>query len=235
MNLIRKFMIIATMTSTVCAFANEKIEPPAMESYNKLPWKFYESHPKVKIYTKEVPGSDLIAFKGEMTMKAPLHRILAVMKSPEIRYKWVDRYSGTTLVAKTSSTDFIEQTVIDMPWPMSDRDFVNRTQTKLIGKNLVLIQINSDLDVAEDPEFVRGYTWNSSFSLRAAENNQETHVSVEIFADPMGLLPKSLINLIQKRWPKNTLEAIETVALSKEELSGASALSDLRKNANKGH
>lgn len=49
---------------------------------------------------------------------------------------------------------------------------------------------------------------NSNYTLTSLTNREKTRVSVEIQADPMGLIPKWIANFFQRSWPRKTLEGI---------------------------
>ena len=45
----------------------------------------------------------------------------------------------------------------------------------------------------------------SRYILTAVDEGKRTKAMVEIHADPMGSIPKWIVNLFQKSWPRNTL------------------------------
>jgi hypothetical protein len=48
--------------------------------------------------------------------------------------------------------------------------------------------------------------------VRPMENGTKTYIDVRVNGDPRGFIPKWIVNLFQKKWPKNTLEGIRKLA-----------------------
>jgi hypothetical protein len=55
---------------------------------------------------------------------------------------------------------------------------------------------------------VRGEITNSSYKLEVLGDGSKTRVTVQIMADPKGSVPKWIVNLIQKSWPRTTLQRL---------------------------
>ena len=233
---VKKVLALAMMLgSTTAMSADKPVKAPSMKDYNATPWELIKEEDGLRVFSKEVPGSPVMAFSGRLKMKAPLARVYAVMNSQEVRGEWVDRQIGVETIEDDGNGKLIERTMFDMYWPISDRDFVNNTKTTMPAADTVLVQLNSATEVPPSEDFVRAHTWNSSFLLKSVDGGKSTDVTVEIFADPMGLIPKVLVNMIQRNWPGNTLESLERVALSDRKLSGENALEELRKRTALAH
>ena len=56
--------------------------------------------------------------------------------------------------------------------------------------------------------YVRGDLMNTTFILTSLENGARTHVIGEVHADPMGSVPKWIVNFFQKDWPIDTLQGL---------------------------
>ena len=54
-------------------------------------WEHINTKKGVKVFSKEVEGSPLLAFKGVTTVDAPLQKVLFVIATNERRQEWVDR------------------------------------------------------------------------------------------------------------------------------------------------
>ena len=94
-------------------------------------------------------------------------------------------------------------TAFDAPWPVSDRDFVNRIDYSYDqSKGLVDLHIRS-VKHKKAPETVgvRARTLRGFYQIKVLDEHR-TRVQVEIVMDPGGLLPAWLVNMIQKGWPE---------------------------------
>ena len=59
-----------------------------------------------------------------------------------------------------------------------------------------------------ETDCVRGQLDRSAYTMTSIDGGKRTHLIVEIHADPKGSVPKWLVNLFQKAWPRNTIEGI---------------------------
>lgn len=103
-----------------------------------------------------------------------------------------------------------------MPFFLKDRDFTSRvtlefdqekTRMKFTYRNASKADVPADLQKSIG---VRGDLNGTSYTLVSAEGGKSTFVSAEVHADPKGLIPKWLVNLFQRDWPVDTLDALRT-------------------------
>ena len=91
-----------------------------------------------------------------------------------------------------------------MPWPLSDRYFINRAKAERLanGQMRIFVQSVSNPDANWlEQDKVLGFLHYSEFMLTPAEGVEKTHMVIEINSDPKGLIPKFLVNAAQKSWP----------------------------------
>ena len=114
-------------------------------------------------------------------------------------------------IEKASETDRWEYNRTSTPWPLRDRDFVMRTVVSFEKTPVptLTIQMNSGLNPKKPviDGVVRGEIVDSKFVLKAIEPGK-TWFSCEVLADPKGDIPKWVVNLFQKGWPRDTIEGL---------------------------
>jgi hypothetical protein len=162
----------------------------------------------VKTERQTVEGSPLFAFRGELTADVPLDVLMGTFADPAQRRHWVDRYSDHTTLEKEemSETYWIR---FSLPPLVSDRDYVLRTVARVDRERDALITETSSTTHPKAPSdcCVRAEVTRTFYRFTALSRTQ-TRLEVEVQTDPKGLLPRWLVNLIQKSWPSKTLNGL---------------------------
>ncbi|HZV01725.1 MAG TPA: START domain-containing protein [Planctomycetota bacterium] len=178
---------------------------------DKPAWEQLSDEDGIKVWRREVEGSPVVAVKGEATIATPIAKLASVLHDTSRAKEWVCSLGEARVLKVVSPTVWIEYNRLEAPWPVSDRDFVFRTEIKLDKKQK---SVTFELKSVEEPscppnedKAVRGELVASTYQLQALEDGR-TRVTVEIQVDPKGSLPKWLVNWAQKGWPRATLENI---------------------------
>jgi uncharacterized protein YndB with AHSA1/START domain len=174
-------------------------------------WRVLSRAGGIVVMSREIPGSPILAFRGEAVLEAPIARVAAVLADTARKHEWVARLKEARLVREASETDRVEYNRTAVPRPAKDRDFVFRAEAEIDepGRRIV-IRMRSVEDPAVPPGagLVRGEIVESVMILGALPGGGRTHVILEIHADPKGAVPKWLVNLFQRTWPRVTLEGL---------------------------
>lgn len=174
-------------------------------------WKLIDDSDGIQVYSSSVQGSDHVAFRGVKIMPVPIDRVGFVLLDTNVENKklWIDLIRDYQILEKTP--DFsISYSSFDLPWPVSNRDFIVETHYTIdpIKKELVMDLKSTTHPQAPPTIGVRGEVKHSRYVLTVVDATH-TRVELEIHSDPKGLLPSWLINLLQKSWPYNTLTMME--------------------------
>ncbi|HMI83827.1 MAG TPA: START domain-containing protein [Polyangiaceae bacterium] len=189
--------------------------PPASSAVrsNSLPaWEKIGDSDGIVAYRREVPGSPLIAVKGEGVVDASIVRVASVLVDTTRAPEWIDRLVDSRVIREVSETETIHYDHIGTPVVMKDRDFVTRTKLEFdsAGKKIILKMHSVTDPLAPPTDFVRGEIMESYFVLTSMEHGKKTHISVEVHADPKGSIAKWIVNMFQKSWPHNTISRLRT-------------------------
>ena len=182
--------------------------PPVLE------WEKLHETDGITVYRSRVPGSPVVAFKGDGRVDVPLLKVAHVIIDPARGTEWVDSLAESRVVRAISDLEFIEYDRFAMPLFVKDRDFVSHvTVTADPAGADVEIRFVSEADPVMPPApcCVRGEIVYSVFHLRP-DGYGATRVEAEILCDPRGSLPKWLVNLFQKSWPVKTLQDLRRQA-----------------------
>ncbi|MDH5581725.1 MAG: START domain-containing protein [Bdellovibrionales bacterium] len=191
--LISTFILLFTITSTQASVPT---------------WQQIKVKQGISVFKKEIPKSKLVAFKGEAIIEASAGKIIHVLKDNTHKKDWVDRLLKSEVLEKNSEYEQVMYQVFNAPWPVSNRDFVYRANLTRDTSGVITLHMNS-IDHNKSPKTigVRADLIKSIYKLTPIGPNK-TKLEVEIQSDPKGLLPKWVVNIIQRSWPLKTLQRI---------------------------
>ena len=178
-------------------------------------WEFVGVIDGVKVWRKEVPDTNLLAFKGEVVADVNMGKLLAVFLDRNQRKFWVDRFDDTRMLEQTNPLNETYYIRFKLPPGISNRDYVLRADgTADAAQGLFTAKIKS----VEHPKApvddccvraeVRGTFYRFEALKGAPGTPDKTRLIVEVQTDPQGWLPGWVVNLIQKSWPSKTLNGL---------------------------
>ncbi len=173
-------------------------------------WQPAGTRDGISVYSREVPGSPIIAFRGDCEVPASMGKVIGVLADATREKEWMDRLVEARLIKEISDHERVAYNRTSTPWPLADRDFLFNADAKFDPANKRLVIAMRSIEDAAVPRLrgvVRGELLRSVWTLTAL-GPQTTAVSFEIQADPRGAIPKWIVNLFQSSWPRKTLEAL---------------------------
>lgn len=170
------------------------------------------------IYWSKVDGSQVIAFKGEGIVEAPVEKVASIIIDTTRATEWIDSLVASKVVRNISPTEFIEYDHVGIPFPfdtvMSDRDFVSHVYLSSypLNQRITVSYMPTEDDQAPVlKKYTRG-TMICVFKMVPMSIPDETYVEAEIHCDPKGAVPKWLVNFFQEGWPQTTFETLRKQA-----------------------
>lgn len=176
----------------------------------QIDWKEIDVDPNVKVYAGSVKGIDLVAFKGVDVLNHSMADIIEVLSDIEKAELWINGMVEADTVEVLGPTSRIDYNRQHLPWPLNDRDFVFQITTRISAD---LRQIVFDLQSVEHgnkpvrPDIVRASLLQSYLKLKALPENK-TMLEIMMLADPKGMLPVWLVNLVNRQWAPNTINGL---------------------------
>jgi rhodanese-related sulfurtransferase len=165
----------------------------------------------VVIYKRDLPGSDVVAIRGEAVIEESMSRIVGVLENIERGKEWMADIVESYNIEKHTETDRWEYNRTKTPWPLQDRDFVIHTRTRFTKdpEPRLIIEMTSGQNRKKPvlSGVVRGELLDSRFILKFIDA-KKTHLTCEIQADPKGVIPKWVVNLFQRHWPLATIRGL---------------------------
>lgn len=172
-------------------------------------WESLGTIDGVKVWKREVPDSKLFAFRGEVVADVHIGKLLSVFRSSERRKDWVAKYADHKTLK--SGPRFEEYWIhFALPFPAADRDYVLRSDSTVDDAGRVYhtqIESIARKGAPENDCCVRAQVVGTKYRFQALPGGK-TKLMVEVNTDPKGMLPGWLVNMIQKSWPADTLNAL---------------------------
>ncbi|QBM17906.1 hypothetical protein MARI_20270 [Marinobacter sp. JH2] len=199
----------ATLLLTIPAFADTY---PALPTEDSEHWVLQKHEENIRIYTMDQPGSGFRAFKAVADLNVPLNNLMAVMINPESCKEWVHNCTESFAFGNGDFHDRYAYSVNDMPWPVSDRDYVLRIRTRgNADTSEIIMDLNATPGMrAETNSRVRVDVSNTLYRFTPFE--QGTHMVWVQHTEPNGALPEWLVNQLVIDIPVKSLKALEAVA-----------------------
>jgi hypothetical protein len=221
-----RFLAVAIllMSGSLLASVDPKATTVSLEQGGKG-WELVDQGNEMVLYEREVPGSDVIAFKGEGILDAPIARVASVILDNEHAHEWVDSLEESKIVRRISPTEYVEYNHIGTPFVMKDRDFVSRVKMEIdaAARTLSLVYQSADDPAAPKTDNIRGELKHCRFLLRSLDGGKRTSLLAEVHADPRGSVPKWIVNMFQRAWPKDTFKGIKKQLEKRSEIPTAFA------------
>jgi hypothetical protein len=175
-------------------------------STNQKEWKYIHTKEGVAIYNREVEGSNMKEFKGEVTVNATLPNIMAVITDIENYPHWVYQTKEAKILKKENDNLQYLHVVIKGQWPVQDRDIVYKCQVSqnTTNKEMVISLTGMSDFIPPQKDVVRMPNANGIFTLTPISNDQ-TKITYQLRAIPGGIIPQWAADLVVVDSPYVTL------------------------------
>lgn len=199
----------AWLTHVVCSFLGTSSLSTlviALDFPASIKWNEIGHDDGVSAYSATLPNSPLVAVRGEVTIPAPIGKVVSVIRDIANRHLWVDYVVKAHVIDDINPDERIEYVLTEGIGPIAPRDFVY--QVKLVQRpDQKILDILSHSVSHQRQGEIKGTIRadiTSRTSLRA-NSDSETFVQVDAIADPKGSIPAWIVNIVQRRAPFKTL------------------------------
>lgn len=164
----------------------------------------------IKVFTREIPGSELKEFRGVTHIKAPVSAFVALLKDPAQATSWMHNVKKFEVMETRSDLENIVYTVNDTPWPVTNRDvYIKSVFSQDPNTFAVTVSLTGLADYkAKNSDFVRMPALTGAWTF-APQQDGLVEVSYQVHANPGGSLPNWLVNAIVVDTPYNTLTNLQ--------------------------
>lgn len=200
---------LCALLVTALAAAHARAELPAEDADG---WSLRKEADSIRVYTIDRDDSSFKAFKAEAILDAPIENLMAVMMNPQSCVEWVHNCTESYAFGTGDFHDRFAYSVNDMPWPVTDRDYVLRIRTRGDqGSGEIIMDLNATPN--QRAEFDTRVRVDRSDTLyRFIPEGDKTRMIWLQHTDPNGSLPGWLVNSLLVDIPVRSLQALERVA-----------------------
>lgn len=169
-------------------------------------WELKKDENGIKVYTKDIPGSDFKEIKTTTNFNSSLSGIVGLLTDISSHKLWIYRCKESKLIKTVSSSELYYYMETEVPWPASNRDGVIRfkfTQDS-ISKVVTVASKNINGLMPEIDGVIRVPKFIASWTLTPKKDGTVDAV-YQLNVDPAGSVPAWIINMFAVDGPYESL------------------------------
>ena len=156
-------------------------------------WQLEYERTNIKIHTRAVAGSKFLQTKAEIKLNVSAKLVLAKLSVSDRCWDWQARCKKSTTIKQISENESIVYAVINMPWPLSDRDFVFRSVYIIDAENKTIkIELSPAKGKYAKTKYVRG-SGNATYIIKELSAS-ESELIIEMHTEFAGSISPKLLN-----------------------------------------
>jgi hypothetical protein len=193
--------------------------PPAQAVAGE--WELKKETDGIRVFTRDssIPGLKTVRAETVIPVEDP-YVIVALLADLEAGVELLDAVSLVEEIESAEPGDQNLHMVLDLPWPLQDRDVVAVLSPVHDEENqrLVLTLTGHPELIPEDDRYIRVPSFHSSYTLRYG-GEDGVHVAFESTVDPGGKIPVRAMNYRVAVMPVKTLNNMRRL-VSREKYRG---------------
>lgn len=197
-----QILFISVIVLRVSCYANDSTIAGLSQGQK---WEKSHSDSGLTVYTSKVPNSNLVGFKMTGVVASNVRPLMATLRNVERSAEWTPELINKKTIENISDNEAITYSLNNLPWPLSNRDFILHNKLYLSQDKKLLYVISESVKHKDYPvkdDTVRAWIHYSNIGLRPI-NDKQTYVEWTLHVDPKGSLPAWLVNFYQSRYPIN--------------------------------
>lgn len=157
-------------------------------------WKLEKNSQGVKVYTRYVEGWGIKEFKAVVEVNCSIADAEAVLRDAKGRKEWMHNTLDTRDLEGSSQNELFSYSVVDAPWPVSDRDNVTKKVFTYPSKQQIIVKMSAA------PNHTPKVSGNVRIQKLQGEwrftdlGNGKTEIIQQCLADAGGNIPDWLAN-----------------------------------------
>ncbi|MDB5284802.1 MAG: lipid-binding protein [Bacteroidota bacterium] len=173
-------------------------------------WALKENNDGVKIFTRNVENSKIKAIKVECELDATLSQLVAVLMDVKNSEEWLYHTASNYIVKQVSPSELYYYSLVEMPWPVSNRDFIAHLK---VSQDAVTRVVTIDAPCVADmvpvkSKVVRIDNSKGKWVLSPAGKSR-VKVVYTLHADPGGSIPAWITNLFVTQGPSQSFKKLK--------------------------
>ena len=176
-------------------------------SSEKENWTLRIQQDDVTVYTKKVADSQIDAFKATTLINAAYEKVKQIVLDYPNYPKWYQDYKSGEILEQLNQGEIIVRFVINAPFPIKDRDSVNRVIVQETDERITITLESTPTFIPHNNKQIRMAVSSGKWTL-GKEGNQ-TRVTLEYHADPEIPIPSWVSNRYVVQGPAKSLSNLK--------------------------
>lgn len=172
-------------------------------------WELKKDKDGIKVYLREVEGSDIQEYKAEAILEGKVSSFIAVMKDVN-SYPELYEHAKEVKLINENDTFHVHYIATNTPWPVKDRDAVySSTYRQYYDTKLVRIDMKIEEGYMEpNDDYVRMEKATGYWLFFQIEPNR-VEVTYQMHAEPGGNIPDWVINMFLVDTPFEDMKMLQ--------------------------
>lgn len=179
-----------------CAFARE--------AKPQDDWSFVQQKEEINLFLHKAPDGKLKTYKGYFVVQASLNACASALYNCEFHGFFMDGVAASELVKKPGERSLYFYHIIDLPWPVPNRDMVTHAEFEVFSDlKKVIVKLKSAPQEKEPSNLSRAVVPEREWHF-AANSSGQTEVTYYYRSDPEKI-PGFLEDIITINGPMNMM------------------------------
>lgn len=187
-------------------------------------WRVDRNKDGIRIESRTVTGWDIREIRGTTEYAGPISSLLGVINDASAAPRLNEIVSQSSITQRAADGSQQVYMVLDMPWPLTDRDALMLRETKVDPQTGAVTIIDNAAQDAMHPVkdgLIRIVRSRNQWQL-SPKPDGTILIELRMLSDPAGKIPASVINSLSVDAPFKTLSQLRTIA-TEAKYAGASA------------
>ena len=168
-------------------------------------WVLQKNSNDIKVFTREVSGSDYKEIKVDLTVKSTLAGVSKIFNDVPGFTAWSYNCTQAKVLKKISTYDYYTYCVYSVPWPASDRDIITHVvQTQDSVTKVITVKMAGDKNYMPEKEGIVRVESTKITTTFTPLKNGLVQIIYQIHTNPGGTVPAYLVNIFVYDAPYNS-------------------------------
>jgi hypothetical protein len=139
---------------------------------NEAEWTLEKDEEEIQLYTRPVSGSPFLAVKAITLINAPMTKVADAFGDGDGCSAWRALCKSSEVLSMVSETERYVYLVLDLPWPLSDRDMVIHSIAQIdAASRTATVQLASASSKHPAKDYVRAES-SGEYTIKAISDEQ---------------------------------------------------------------
>ena len=165
----------------------------------------------IKVWTYQMSRNPAASYKAETVFNVPLERAVALIMDVERAQQWVPYMGKISILNRDDQAGgFLLHVVMDLPFPLKDRDLIIQSKITRERNGTVNIRNRGMADSRfSQPDYIRLQDYQGDWTFQRLGANK-VKVTTMGYVNPEGSLPISFMNMFVEQQPYQMLKIMRS-------------------------